>query len=205
MKYVVYTILIFIAALLFLPESGSAEIRNLPILIFIVSIIIVLVLIRLIKHLVLMIKTIKLLKSRQITIIKVKFYPWALLFRGQYTIAYENDGKTVEIAMLLRKKSYSKYHFESADKLEFYRSNRVVFKSSNKSQGANITNIIEVKKVGTQRFRWIPTTETRIILFDKLPSQIGDSVKRLPIEPGETICNSNLYVYDFKLFSSNFI
>jgi len=57
MKYVVYVALAFIAGLLFLPRTGTTQIRNLPLLILILLIVLILILIRFFKHIVLMVKT----------------------------------------------------------------------------------------------------------------------------------------------------
>ena len=57
MKYVVYIILAMTAGLLFLPRTGTSEIRNLPLLILLLSIICLLVLIRFFKYVILLAKT----------------------------------------------------------------------------------------------------------------------------------------------------
>ena len=65
MKYLVYFILLFIAGLLFLPRTGTTEIRNKPLLIFVIFLIVIRILIRFFKYVLLMVKARRLLKQNK--------------------------------------------------------------------------------------------------------------------------------------------
>lgn len=202
MKYVVYIILFFCAGFLFLPRTGTTEIRNQPLLILILSLILILILIRFFKYVVLMAKTQKLLKKHRTKLIKIKFFPWTSRFHGHYSITFQHEKQTVQLVLLSRKKKYQRYHFERIDRLEFYRANRVVFKSTQKLGGI-ISHLVEINQVGKQRIKWEDSAELRIVLFDKLPDLITDSVKKEPLGVGDRICASDSYVLDWSSLSKH--
>ena len=198
MKYFVYIVLAFVAGFLFLPQTGTTEIRNKPLLILIISAFLIRTMIRLVQYAILMIKTKKVLKQNRMRLINSSFVPWASFFRGQYSISFQGENKTVQIVLMSRKK-YQRYHFDSIGRLEFYRSNRVVFRSS-RVKGATISNLVENNRVGKQKIKWEDSAELRILLFDKLPDIITDSVKKECLGTGDRICSSNIYLLDFTSF-----
>ena len=55
MKYFIYAVLAFIAALLFLPASGTTQIRNLPLLLFTLSVILLFMFVRFFKYVLLVV------------------------------------------------------------------------------------------------------------------------------------------------------
>lgn len=199
MKCFVYVVLTLIAGFLFLPQTGTTEIRNKPILILILSICFIMILIRLFTYVVLMVKTKKILKQNKIKLIQSRFLPLASSFHGQYSISFQYENKTVQVILISRKRKYQRYHFDSIDRLEFYRSNRVVFRSS-KVKGATISNLVENNRVGKQKIKWDHSAELRVILFDKLPDQITDSVRKEGLGAGDQICASNVYILDLATF-----
>ena len=204
MKYFVYGALAFIAALLFLPASGTTQMRNLPLLLFILSVVLLFVIIRFFKYVLLVVKAKKQIKKIGVQKIKIKFFPWDSFFHGHYSIIFSHENKTAQIILLSNKRKYQRYHFDSINKLEFYRSNRVVFNNI-KSKGATISKLVEAKLVGKQKIKWNDTTEIRMIVFDKLPEQITDSAKKEALGTGERICNSNIYIFDFATFCQRIV
>lgn len=202
MKYVAYAIAFIIAFFLFVPRTGSTEIRNLPILILLVSLILIALLIRLFKYAILMSKTKKLLKKHQMKPVKSRFFPWASRFHGRYSITFRHEDQTVQLVFLSRKKKYQRYHFERVDKLEFYRANRVVFNGT-KIRGATISNQVEVDRVGRQSIKWDDTADIRIILFDRLPEHITDSVRTDALAVEDRICDSNVCIMDWDAFCNH--
>ena len=52
--------------------------------------------------------------------------------------------------------------------------------------------------MGKQKLKWDEDAEKRFILFDKMPNEITDSVKKENIGVGEKICGSNVYIFDLK-------
>ena len=83
--------------------------------------------------------------------------------------------------------------------MEFYNTNRVVFKGS-KIRGATISNAIETNMAGKQKLKWNESAEIRMILFDKLPEQITDSSSKEELVAGSRLCDSDTYVMDWKWF-----
>ena len=203
MKCLVYVSLALIAGFLFLPRTGTTEIRNLPLLLFILSLILIFVLIRFFKYVLLVLKTQKQLKKSGIRKTKLKFFPLASFFHGHYSITFSYGDEKTQIILLLRKRKYQRYHFDSVNKLEFYCSNRVVFNSI-KTKGATISKLVETNLVGKQRIKWDDTAEIRMIVFDKLPSEITDSTKKENLGARERICASNVYVLDWQSFCNCF-
>ena len=204
MKYFVYVALAFIVALLFLPASGTTQIRNLPLLLFILSVILLFMFVRFCKYVLLVVKTKKQIKKIGIQKIKIKFFPWDSFFHGHYSIIFSHENKTAQSILLSKKRKYQRYHFDSINKLEFYRSNRVVFNSI-KAKGATISKLVETNLVGKQKIKWNDTAEIRMIVFDKLPEQITDSAKKEALSVGERICNSNIYIFDFATFCQKIV
>ena len=204
MKYLVYAALAFIAGLLFLPATGTTEIRNWPLLLFILSVILFFIFVRFFKYVILILKTKKELKKIGIQKIKIKFFPWVSFFHGHYSIIFSHENKTAQIILLSKKRKYQRYHFDSINKLEFYRSNRVVFNNI-KAKGATISNLVETKLLGKQKIKWDAASEIRMIVFDKLPEQITDSAKKEALGTGARICNSNIYIFDFATFCQRIV
>jgi len=199
MKYFVYIALLFICGFLFLPAMGTTEIRNLPLLLFILSLVLLFILIRFFQYALLVVKTQRQLKKMGVHKTKVKFFPWMSFFHGHYSITFSHNNKVAQIILLSRKRKYQRYHFDSINKLEFYRSNRVVFNDI-KAKGGTISKLVETNLVGKQRINWDDDAEIRIIVFDKFPGRITDSVKKEDLGVGERICASNIYLFDKATF-----
>lgn len=202
MKYVVYAILFFASGLLFFPRTGSTEIRNLPLLLVLLSLILLFALIRFSCYVLLVLKVNKRLKESGMEKTKIKFLPWASFFHGHYSISFSYEGKKAQILLLSQKRKYQRYHFDSIHRLEFYRANRVVFKSS-KIRGGTISELVEVKQVGKQSLKWDADAEIRMIVFDKLPSDVTDSRTKESLAAGDRICKSNILLWDWQSFCEN--
>ena len=163
MKYVVYVILAVIAFLLFFPTTDSNQIRNLPILIAIIVIAAGFVIFALIRRIVLLQKAKMAIKKSGCEIIRVCFNPFAERLHGRYSVAFKINGKTICARLLIKQIKYQRYHFESSELIEFYRSNRVVFQST-KVRGATVSDLVETKKVGRQPLKW-EKADCNIIIF----------------------------------------
>lgn len=196
MKYLVYTAIVFATGLLFLPETGTTEIRNLPLLIFLLFLALLSIVVRVAKYAVLMAKTKKLLRNNGATGIRGRFLPFASWFHGHYSVVFQHQSRMVQFLLLARKRSYQRYHFNSIERLEFYRANRVVYKRGGQYE-ATISNLVEVNRVGRQKIKWNGSAEVRAVLFDKLPDWISDSVKKDNLAAGDRIGNSDVLVLDW--------
>ena len=205
MKYVMYAILMILAGAFFLPEAGSTEIRNLPLLIFILSIALIAFFTRFFKYVAFMEKTKNQLKKNQFELIKCRLFPWESCFQGRYSIVFRHGNSMVELMLMCRRRKYQRYHFESIHRLEFYRANRMAVKGGKiYGYGAKISNAVEVNLVGKQKIKWDNSAPIRIVLFDKLPDGITDAVKKEHLGAGEFICQSDVCLMDWECFCKRF-
>ena len=114
-------------------------------------------------------------------------------------MTFERDGERLQLVFLIKKKRYPHYHCKDIDRIEFYRSNRVVFQAA-RHKGAIISDLVETKLVGKQRIKWKHKAEGEksmdILCFDKLPFLITDSVKNEGLNNGDLICASAVKLFD---------
>ena len=192
MKYLIYAALLFIASLLFLPESGSTEIRNPEILMVIAAIILIILTVKLIKLAVFAGKVKKELRENKYEIKKAR------LGFGKVYIVAENHKETLEICVLMRKKSYYKYHFANKNRIELYKTTVGAVRSGRDI--AKMTKSAEVKLAGIIRIA-PPKIENakRFIVFDQFPTTASDTVNR-SLNIGDTVTESQIAVFDLKSF-----
>ena len=198
MKCVLYFIFGIIAFFLFVPKTGTTEIRNLPILIALLALIVGYMIFKLIKRIVFMHKVKKQLKSNDAKIIKTHFNPFAARLHGRYSVTFKINGKIICARLLIKQIKYQRYHFESAELIEFYRSNRVVFQST-KERGATVSDLVETKKVGRQPLKW-EEADRNIIIFNKIPDHITDSKQKELLGNGYKVCGTETYIADVESF-----
>lgn len=192
MKYFIYCILAFIAALLFLPESGSTEIRNPEFLMAIAAIILIILVVKLIRLAFFAGKVKKELLENKYEIKKAR------LGLGKVYIVAENHKETLEICALMRKKSYYKYHFANENRIELYKTTVGAVRSGRDI--AKVTKSAEVKLAGIIRIA-PPKIENakRFIVFDQFPTTASDTVNR-SLNIGDTVTESQIAVFDLKSF-----
>lgn len=199
MKFVVYFIAAMIVFFLFVPKTGTTEIRNLPILIALLVIIAGLALWQFLRRAEFMRKIKKAIKNNGYEIMKICFNPFAARLHGRYSVTFKAKDEIITAILLVRRRKYQHYHFVSTQELEFYRSNRVVFNST-KTYGATISNLVETKKVGKQKLKW-DEADRNIIIFNKIPDHITDSVQKNLLGKGDRVCETETYIADFESFS----
>ena len=102
----------------------------------------------------------------------------------------------LDICLLFRKKRYYRYHFSNDKTIEFFKTSRSVTLTS--KRGSIARGEVYTRCVGKQKLKWDKDAEKRFILFDKMPNEITDSVKKENIGVGEKICGSNVYIFDLK-------
>jgi hypothetical protein len=192
MKYFIYCILAFIAALLFLPETGSTEIRNTELLWAIVAVILIVMIVRFCKLAGLASKVKKSLKENKYQIKSTRFGI------GKVYITAENHKETLDICLLRRKKSYLKYHFVDASHIELYKTTVSAVRTGRDI--AKVSKYSEVKNAGSILIA-PPKSDSakRFIVFDKFPTTVSDTVNR-SIQLGDKIIESDVAVFDFKSF-----
>lgn len=192
MKYIIYFILLFIAFLLFVPETGSTEIRNPELLMAIAAIILIILIVKLIRLVLFAGKVKKELRENKYEIKKARFG------LGKIYIVAENHRETLEICVLMRKKSYYKYHFANENRIELYKTTVSAVRSGRDI--AKVTKSAEVKLAGIIRIAPSKTENAkRFIVFDQFPTTASDTVNR-SLNVGDTVTESESAVFDFKSF-----
>ena len=124
MKYVVYPALAFVAALLFLPSHYSNGIRNLPLLIFIISCISLYYTVSAAKRVITLFKIRKRLIGEHMSIKRFSLVPNIFGIKEKYDIVAESRHSTVNIVLLMCRRSNLRYHFERPDLLEYYKGSK---------------------------------------------------------------------------------
>ncbi len=196
MKYVVYCILAFIGLALFLPKSGSTEIRNLPLLIVIISLLLVYAAYRYIKLIFLACKVKKSLKKVGFTAKKTH-----LNLQTGYVIA-EDDTQVYNVSLLVTKRRYCRYHFSDESNIEFIKSTASMSKSStagNVAKGAINTRVVGKQKIGHCDYNTDKEIK-EILVMNKFPNSITDFNLKDELGNGDRICSKNLTLFDLDGF-----
>ncbi len=192
MKYLLYLFLLFIAFLLFVPETGSTEIRNPELLMAIAAIILIILIVKLFKLSVFAGKVKKSLRENKYDIKKAR------LGIGKAYITAKNHKETLDICILMRKKSYYKYHFADENRIEIYKTTVSAVRTGRDI--AKVTKSAEVKLAGIIRIAPSKTEGAkRFFVFDKFPTTASDTVNR-SLHIGDTVTESEIAVFDFKSF-----
>lgn len=192
MKYLLYIFLFFIAFLLFVPETGSTEIRNPELLMAIAAIFLIILIVKLIKLVVFAGKVKKALRENKYEIKKAR------LGLGKAYITAKNHKETFEICVLMRKKSYYKYHFADENRIELYKTTVGAVRTGRDI--AKVTKSAEVKLAGIIRIALSKTEGAkRFIVFDKFPTTASDTVNR-SLHIGDTVTENKIAVFDLKSF-----
>jgi hypothetical protein len=192
MKYLIYAALLFIASLLFLPESGSTEIRNPEILWVIAAVILLVLIIRFLKLTKLAGSLKKSLKENKYQVLSTRFG------FGKVYVTAESHRETLDICLLRRKKDYLKHHFASTERIELYKTTVSAVRSGRDI--AKVSKYSEVKHAGNIRI--LPPKDNsakRVIVFDKFPTVISDYANR-SLQIGDKIAESEIAVFDMKAF-----
>lgn len=201
MKILVLLALAFVSMLLFLPSVGTTKIRNLPLLLTVLCIILAVFFAGVIKYIVLMLKARKILCKKGFRCVKFCVNPFASVLQGRYYMTFQRDGEKLNVVFLVKKKRYQHYYCKDVHHIEFYRSNRVVFQAA-RHKGATISDLVETKLVGKQHIKWKQVSEeeksTDILCFNRFPVLITDSVKTEGLNNGDLICASAVRLFDLK-------
>lgn len=195
MKYLIYAALLFIASLLFLPESGSTEIRNPELLIAIAAVVFLVMFIRFCKLAKSAGDLKKVLKDNKY---EVKSTRYGI---GKAYVTAENHKESLDICLLRRKKDYLKYHFADAEHIELYKNTVSAVRTGRDI--AKVSKYSEVKNAGRIRIS-PPKSEDakRFIVFDKFPATLSDASNK-SLQTGDKIAESEVAVFDLKAFAEN--
>jgi hypothetical protein len=186
MKLFIDIIICIVAAFVFLPAPGTTEIRNVPLLIIFHIFIFARIIFKLAKRVSFASKVRSALQQKGLGIVK----------SGISAITAEKDGVTYNVKLIIRKNAHISYYFKDESTLEFYKTNRLVVNSV-KAKGASATKYTETKRTGfTKKLKWAENVENMLVI-DKFPAYVNDSVKKEPLGSGEKICGKvSIYDYD---------
>lgn len=206
MKYLVYTALIFIGGLLFLPEHGKFVPRNLPLLLFLIACVLFYITSRMISRIITAYKIKRILEREHIKIKRFAPTSYFLCQKGRYNIVADSRRNTLNIVLIMRKNKYLRYHFDSFDRLEYYAGSRSTFKGmragSRQVSTAQTNHVDTTAKKGGRRLPFEETLSKHridIVIMDKFPRAVTDSVNRLELGNGDKICE-RIYLYDLSGF-----
>ena len=199
MRYVIYTLLVAIGLMLFLPASGSTQIRNLPLFIAVLCACVAMLVWRLWKYAHLITKAKRMLENKKFKNIRCEYSPLAERLHGRYSVIFRRGSDTVQIVFLRRKRKYPRYHFRDDNRVEMYRTTRMAAPGG-RSKAPRVSNASETRLVGRRKIAWDKAATVRVVLFDHLPPQISDAVKRGEVGVGEYMESARAYLLDWHVF-----
>ena len=198
MEIVLYIIGAIVAMVMFLPASGTTQIRNLPLLIALLSLVALYFIYRFIRAVVLLLKTKSCLISKGYSISKVAVFPFGASAFGRLSITAHKDGETLGVLCTLRKRKHWQCCFCDAEHLEFYKWTMSVAKSS--KRGTVAQGRADKRRVRKQRLVWRKSDAAQptknILVFDKFPYSIKTARGNTEVGNGDDI--GGAYIYDFK-------
>ncbi len=139
--------------------------------------------------------------ERGVTDIRVKINPFGSRLNGNYGLYCKYKGEIHSVAVLIRKNPWTRCHFESSDKIEYYKSSRTTFRAGR--VGPVARGDVYTRLVGTRRLKWcceskgLPTK--KLAVFNKMPINITSSEMSGIIDIGMNICEDTT-VYDIRSF-----
>ena len=185
MNFILYGILTFLALLLFVPTTGDGQLQTLPILAIAAILILCLLICGIAKRATFLVRIKRMLQNCGFRILRssVRF----VIFGSSenYSIVCEKE-KVWKIVLLMRKRSYLTYHFETPRRLELYRMNRLTVKNGGQAR-VTVSNQTETKRVGVCRLPFEKNTEYTecFLVMDHFPNRIGDAEHREPLGNGD--------------------
>ena len=196
LKWFLYALALILGLAFFLPTSGSTEIRNLPLLLAILGLVLIYWLYRSILLLVLAQKIKYALRQKGLEVRRTR-----LLFGKGYVVA-ENAEETVDVYFLLLKRKYYRYHFVNPTLVEQWKTTFSVARSS--KRGTVARGAADTRMVGRQNLSWRQFVEERkvqrFIVMNKLPDGISDAANREMPGEGDRICNSDVTLWSLEGF-----
>lgn len=199
MKWIIYGVLIVLfSGALFLPEGGSVTPRNLPLLIGIVCAIVFLYLIGVFRYLLFMWKVKRTLEKKGLRARKAVIVPLPLRLFGRYSMSFSGKSTDLNITFMIAKRR--NYYFADVSHLELYKHSAYAIVGGKNNRSLRKVSG-ETHLVGKQKLLWgelnVPHT-TYILLFNKFPTRITDSIKREELGNGDVICSSSILLMDWK-------
>ena len=197
MRFILYGILAFAALLLFVPTTGDGQLPTLPLLAIAVALILCLLICGIVKRASLLARIRRALQNCGFRILKSSALFVIFGSSENYSIVCEKE-TTWKIVLLMRKRAYLTYHFETPKRLELYRTHRVAIKNGGQAR-VTVSDQTETKRVGICRFPFEENTEYTecFLIMDRFPSRVSDAEHREPLGNGDRIMSA------FSLYDEN--
>ena len=187
MKYAIYTTLAFVSFLLFFPTTQNPKVRNLPLLIALLSAISIYLFLRAIKRIIYISKIKQALLNMGCSISSCNLIPNLFGVGGRYDIKAKRADTTYNITLLKIKKSSFHAHFEGVRRLEYYISTHAVVHGGNNSRTSRVTKTVSTRCIAKARLPFdIVDGEKYALVLDRTPSRISDRTKN-SLSAGELI------------------
>ena len=197
MKFVLYIIAAILALVLFLPAPGTTEIRNIPLLIVLLSLVAAYWVFKAVRAIALLLRTKRLLEKRHLKIERVRMFPFGADIHGRLSIVAGGKDATYNILLTTRKRKGIQYHFCDGENLELYKTSGNMFKTRYSSRVINVY----VKKVGKQKLKWADaggSNVIKILILDRFPHKMTRARGECELGNGDNI--DGTYLYDLKGF-----
>ena len=180
----------------FAPMPNQLTPRNLPQLITVLVLIAMFCAWKICKLGLLVVRVVSLLKSQKFQIVRQR------CGIGQYLIEAERGFERYVICLVARRINYVRYHFESIEKIEFYKRARD-FAITLRGSGRQVKGGFRTRKIGEKSLKWTENVDgsKRFLIFDKHPWQMTDSKRKEELDDGICICGSDVTLYDLETFS----
>ncbi len=175
MKYAVYAALTFAAFMLFVPLTGTTKIRNLPLLIAILTCIGIYLIVRAAKRISGISKIKRYLCGHGYNVTHSTVIHDFFAIKGKYDIVATRAKNVYNITFLKVKKASWHAHFENVNKLEYYITSHVVV-DGGKTHASRVSKATSTRCVARKRLPFdIKEGEKHVLVLDKTPSLISDS------------------------------
>lgn len=196
MYYLVYCLIAIVLLGIFLPDGIGGEIHNPYLLLFLSIVAVTILAVKFFKYLHFCLSVKKELKSKDYEIIHFSIMPIPL--RKKQSIIAKRNEKTVNVSLIYVTKKHLRYHFESINRIELYKSTRLAIKPSPR-QANMISSKVETRKVSSKILKWEESAgeQIKLIVFNAFPSLITDTCSREGLYFGDKI-SGEAYLYDLK-------
>ncbi len=196
MYYLVYCLIAIVLLGIFLPNDIGGEIHNPYLLLFLSIVAVTILAVKFFKYLHFCLSVKKELKSKCYEIIHFSIMPIPL--RKKQSIIAKKNEKTVSVSLIYVTRKYLRYHFESINRIELYKSTRLAIKPSPR-QANMISSKVETRNVSTKILKWEESAEeqTKLVVFNVFPNLITDTYSHEGLYFGDKIAKE-CYLYDLK-------
>jgi len=198
MKYILYSIIAFLAIVFFLPENGSG-LRNPFLFVAIVLAILCLLSLRAIKKVRMIFRIRKILASNGYRIVSCRILPIC----GKFDVVAEDRSCKVNVVARLRKHFLWQYRFIDPDRLELWKTvdpRRSAGGIIAKRSGGSMSTRERTVRLPWKDSDMEPYTHN-FFITDKRPSSITDRHANKEFDNGDKVCSKIVY-YELKAFAS---